>query len=166
MTVNTSDNNASGLVSRLNQNWKMRFFFLFKLPSACFWGIKIKSVNRDTGVVTLPYTWFSKNPFRSIYFAAQTGAAELSTGLLGLIAVEDKSPISMLITGTEAEFVKKADSLTTFTCDEGGKLRETVDLAIKTGEGQKVTVSSTGVDSYGDVVSRFKFTWSFKLKFS
>ncbi len=164
MTVNSTDNSTSGLISRLNQNWKVWFFFLFKLPSACFWGIKVKSVDRDKGVVTLPYTWFSKNPFRSIYFAAQAGAAELSTGLLGMILIEGKPPVSMLITGAEAEFVKKSDSLTTFTCDEGGKLGETIDLAIKTGEGQKVTVTSTGVDSYGDVVSRFKLTWSFKPK--
>jgi len=150
----------------MNQNWKMWLFFLARLPSAWFWGIKIKSVDHNTSSVTLPYSWFSKNPFRSIYFAAQAGAAELSTGLLGLIAVEDKPPVSMLITSVEAEFVKKASSLTTFTCDEGEKLRQCVEHAITTGEGQTVTVSSTGVDSEGDVVSHFKFTWSFKSKSS
>ena len=163
MTVNHPDSRIDKLISRLNQNWIMWFYFLFKLPSAWFWGVKIKSVDQDKAVVSLPYTWFSKNPFRSIYFAAQSGAAELSTGLLGFIAIEDKPPMSMLITGVEAEFVKKADSLTTFSCDEGGRIRETVDLAIKTGNGQAVTVTSIGVDNNGDVVSRFKFTWSFKL---
>ncbi len=91
-------------------------------------------------------------------------AAELSTGLLCLIAIENKPSMSMLITGTEAKFIKKADSLTTFSCNEGGKLREAIELAINTGEGQKVTVASTGVDSSGDVVSLFTFTWSFKTK--
>jgi Domain of unknown function (DUF4442) len=166
MTLNSTDTRVNGLITKFNQNWRVWFFFLLKLPSAWFWGMKIKSVDHDKGVVSLPYTWFSKNPFRSIYFAAQTGAAELSTGLLGFIAIEDKPPMSMLITSVAAEFVKKADSLTTFTCDEGGKIRETVELAIKTGKGQAVTVTSIGVDNYGDVVSRFKFTWSFKLKSS
>ena len=72
----------------------------------------------------------------------------------------------MLITKAEAEFIKKADSLTTYTCDEGQKIRETVELAIKTGQGQAVTVTSIGIDNFGDIVSRFKFTWSFKLKSS
>lgn len=166
MMLNSSDNSTSDLISKLNNKRKMWFFFLLNLPSAWFWGVKIKSVDQDIGVVCLPYSWFSKNPFRSIYFAAQSGAAELSTGLLGFIAVEDKPPMSMLITRVEAEFVKKADSLTTFTCSEGGKIRETVALAIKTGKGQAVTVTSTGVDNNDDVVSRFNFTWSFKLKSS
>ncbi len=160
----TTDKNIRNLISRLNHKRKMWFYFLLKLPSAWFWGMKIISVDKNRGMVNLPYNWFSKNPFRSIYFAAQTGAAELSTGLLGIIAIEDKPPMSMLITGVEAEFVKKADSLTTFTCNDGEKIRGTVDLAIESGAGQAVTVTSIGVDSYGDVVSRFKFTWSFKTK--
>ncbi len=162
--MNSSDNSNNRMATNMNNKWKMWFFYLCNLPSAWFWGIRIKSADRDTGVVTLPYSWFSKNPFRSIYFAAQAGAAELSTGLLGLITVDDKPPMSMLITGVEAKFVKKADSLTTFTCDEGKQIREAVDRAIETGEGQKVTVTSTGIDSSGDVVSLFKFTWSFKAK--
>ncbi len=164
LMTGTTGKNTSNMISRLNHKGKMWFFFLVKLPSAWFWGMKIISVDQDKGVVNLPYNWFSKNPFRSIYFAAQTGAAELSTGLLGIIAIEDKPPMSMLITGVEAEFVKKADSLTTFSCSDGGKIKETVDLAITSGAGQAVTVTSIGVDSYGDVVSRFKFTWSFKTK--
>ena len=142
----------------------MWFYFLIKLPSAWFWGMKIMSVDQDKSEVNLPFNWFSKNPFRSIYFAAQTGTAELSTGLLGIIAIEDKPPMSMLITRVEGEFVKKADSLTTFTCNDGREIRAAVDLAITSGVGQAVTVTSIGVDSYGDVVSRFKFTWSFKTK--
>lgn len=160
----TTDESTSNLISRLNQKRNMWFYFLLQLPSAWFWGMKIKSVDHDKGVVNLPYSWFSKNPFRSIYFAAQTGAAELSTGILGIIAIEGKPPMSMLITSVEGEFVKKADSLTTFTCNDGGIIRETVDLAITSSEGQAVTVISIGVDSNGDVVSRFKFTWSFKTK--
>lgn len=159
-----ADKNINHLISKLNHKRKMWFYFLLKLPSAWFWGMKIISVDREKGVVNLPYNWFSKNPFRSIYFAAQTGAAELSTGLLGIIAMTDKPPVSMLITGMEAAFVKKADSLTTFTCNDGGKIREAVDMAVTSGTVQTVTVTSTGVDHYGGTVSRFKFTWSFRLR--
>ena len=164
--INSSNKKTDKLISKLNQKWKMWVYFLLKLPSAWFWGLNIKSVGQDKCIVCLSYSWFSKNPFHSIYFAAQIGAAELSTGLLGFVAIEDKPPTSMLITGVEAEFFKKAISLTTYTCDEGEKIRETVELAIKTGEGQTVTVTSTGIDVFGDVVSHFKITWSFKLKSS
>ena len=159
-----TDKSISNFISTLNHKRKMWFYFLLKLPSAWFWGIKIISVDQEKGVVNLPYNWFSKNPFHSIYFAAQTGAAELSTGLLGIIAIKDRPPMSMLVTSVEAEFVKKADSLTIFTCNDGEKIRGVVDLAITSGAGQTVTVTSIGVDNYGDVVSRFKFTWSFKTE--
>ncbi len=165
MTTNTSDNSNRMLLA-MNNRWKMWFFYLFKLPSAWFWGIKVKSADCNTGVVTLPYSWFSKNPFHSIYFAAQAGAAELSTGLLCMIAIENKPSISVLITGVEAKFVKKANSSTTFTCNEGDKIRAAVERAIQTGDGHVVTVTSTGVDSHGDIVSLFKFSWSFKMKSS
>jgi len=162
--MNQSDSAQNKLLSSMNQKWKMRLLFLFKLPSAWFWGIKIKSVNSNTAIISLAYSWFSKNPFHSIYFAAQSGAAELSTGLLAIVAIEDKPPISMLISRVEATFVKKATSQTCFSCDEGEKIRAIVEQAINTGEGQEITVSSIGINNSGEVVSRFKFTWSFKLK--
>ena len=159
---------ASGQVKRylqeLNTPWRMRLFFWKHVPSLIFWGVKVKKADIRRCEVTLPYGWRTKNPFRSIYFGAQCGAAELSTGLLATLAIRGRGPISMLITGVEAEFVKKADSLTTFVCDEGEKLIDAVQRAIDTGEGQQVSVTSVGTQQTGEVVSRIKFRWSFKVK--
>jgi hypothetical protein len=151
-------------IQDLNTAWKMRLYFWQKIPSLIFWGVRVKSADPYRCQVTMPYGWRTQNPFRSIYFAAQCGAAELSTGLLSIIATHGRGPISMLITGVEAEFVKKADSRTTFTCEEGDKILEVVQRAIDTGEGQEVTVTSTGVQESGEVVSRIRFRWSFKVK--
>lgn len=148
----------------LNTPWKMRLYFWRKLPTLIFWGVRVKSADPDRCQVTMPYGWRTQNPFRSIYFAAQCGAAELSTGLLATIAIRGRGRISMLITGVEAEFVKKANSLTTFTCEEGKKIQEAVQRAIDTGVGQEVTITSVGIQESGEVVSRIRFRWSFKLK--
>jgi hypothetical protein len=160
---NPADPAVERYVRSMNTPWKMWFYFLFKIPSLLFWGVRVRSATPYKGVVTLPYGRRTQNPFRSIYFAAQCGAAELSTGILATIAVRGRGRrISMLITKVEAEFVKKANSLTTFTCEDGAQILQAVQRAVETGEPQTVTVTSTGVQASGEVVSRMRITWSFK----
>ena len=64
----------------------------------------------------------------------------------------------------EIEFLKKASSTITFTCEEGIKLIEAVQQAIDTGQGVKVTINSIGTLTSGEIASRIKITWSFKVK--
>lgn len=152
------------LLKDFNTPWKMKLYFLRKLPSCWFWGVRVVKVDQDKGVVSIPYSWRTQNPFRSIYFAALCGAAELSTGLLGVASLPGQGKVSMLITGLEARFVKKADSRTTFTCTQGAALREAVQRALETGEGQEVVVTSTGRNEAGEAVCELQLTWSFKKK--
>jgi len=106
----------------------------------------------------------SQNPFRSIYFAAQCSAAELSTGILATLAIAEHGNISMLVSKVEAEYMKKATSKTTFTCEDGQLITDAVQAAIDTNEGQAVTVTSTGIQQSGEIVSVTKFTWSFRVR--
>lgn len=151
-------------IASLNNYWKMQLYFFAKLPSAFWWGVKVKSCSPYRTEVELPYSWRTQNPFKSIYFAAQMGAGELSTGLMATIALKGRGKISMLVTNIETEFLKKASSTITFTCEEGIKIIETVQRAIDTGEGQKVTIHSTGTLPNGEIASKIKITWSFKVK--
>ena len=54
---------------------KFRLFLLANLPSAFFSGVRVQSISDTTAVVTVPYKWFSKNPFKSTYFACLAMAA-------------------------------------------------------------------------------------------
>jgi len=145
-----------------------RLFLFAKLPSAFFMGIKIRSVTPSQSKVTVPYIWRSQNPFKSTYFAAQAAAAEMSTGVLAMLALQGRGKISMLITKMEATYGKKAISTATFTCLEGQKVIDAVKKAIETGEAQAITMLTIGtqIDKNGEEieVSRFFFTWSFKAK--
>ncbi|RLD49247.1 MAG: thioesterase, partial [Bacteroidetes bacterium] len=77
---------------------RMRIFFLKHLPMAFFAGLKITEINREKASVTVPYKYLNKNPFRSVYFAVLSMAAELSTGILAMAAISDFSvPVSMLV---------------------------------------------------------------------
>ncbi len=144
---------------------KQRLFLWSKLPGAAFMGCRIDAFETVTTKVSLPMGWRSQNPFRSIYFAAQCAAAELSTGLLALYYVSNANkPVSMLVANMNAEFVKKATSRTVFTCVQGNDFKNAIERAILTGEGQTLTVDSIGVQMSGEIVSRFSFTWTFKVK--
>ncbi len=64
----------------------------------------------------------------------------------------------------KASFQKKARTRIAFKCNDGEKIKEAIAKSIQTGEGQTVDVTSTGVDTQGDVVAEFVFTWTFKVK--
>ena len=70
---------------------------------------------------TVPYKWFSQNPFRSTYFACLAMAAEMSTGVIGdgCICIKENLPVSMLVVKVEAEYFKKATGRTNFVCEDG-----------------------------------------------
>jgi hypothetical protein len=139
------------------------FAMLVKLPSAVFWRLRIKTLTADKCEVTIPYFWRSQNPFKSIYFAALAGAAELSTGALGQLALAGRAPFSMLVVDFRAEYSKKANSKITFSCDQGAELFALIE-SLKIGETGQLTMISTGKNTSGEAVARFFVTWSFKRK--
>lgn len=148
-----------------NNQFKMRLFMLWKLPLAFFARLRVDKMNMGEASISLPYNFMNKNPFRSIYFAALSMAAELSTGILAMAHVENSSTtISMLVLGVKAEFVKKAKTRITFTCTQGELLEKTIDQSISEKEGRTTEVFTEGLDTDGDVVARFWFTWTFKPK--
>lgn len=145
--------------------WKLRAFMGAKLPLALFAGLQVVELTADACAVTVPYRWRTQNPFRSTYFAAQSMAAEMSTGALGLVLVQGASqPVSMLIVSLTAEFSKKADRTVTFRCEDGPAVAAAVDHTLRTGEPVTVTATSVGTLPDGVVASRFTFTWSFKRR--
>jgi hypothetical protein len=142
-----------------------RLFLLKQLPLGFFVGLRVKILSPDRCEVTVPYKWLNKNPFNSTYFAVLSMAAEMSSGMMSMMGTYKSTPsVAVLVTGIEAEFVKKATGLTTFTCEEGAKIRETIEKAIITGEGQTCTTVSTGISEQGIVEARFRVTWSFKAR--
>jgi len=144
--------------------WKMRFYMFWKLPAAWFMGIGVRSCDGAKAVVRLPYGWRSQNPFRSTYFAAQCAAGEMSTGLLALMHLHGKPPVSMLVTRIEAEFVKKASDTLLFTCEDGIQIEAAIRQAIETGGPQVFRATSVGRLPDGTEAARVWLTWSFRKK--
>lgn len=144
---------------------KSRVFLFAKLPAAFFSGVRLMDVNEKQCTVTVPYKWFSQNPFRSTYFACLAMAAELSTGSLAMLHLYKRNPaVSMLIVKMEASYLKKATGITSFTCVDGMALKEAIEKAVAMEQAQTFTARSSGVNEQGESVAEFLFTWSFKIK--
>ncbi len=144
---------------------KFPVFLLMKLPSAFFSGVRVKNISKEKTTVTVPYKWFSQNPFKSTYFACLAMAAEMSTGLLSMMHTYKTSPaVSMLVVGLEATYYKKATGTSTFICEDGIAINHVIAEAIKSGEGKSIKTTSTGRNSEGELVAEFFITWSFKAK--
>lgn len=144
---------------------KINAFLFFKLPAAWWTGVRLRSLDDEKAVVSVTHRWINQNPFRSMYWAVQGMAAELSTGVMvsSLIAQTGK-PVSMLVANNKGSFFKKATGRITFTCEDGHKISEALDKTIETGEGQTFWMNSTGINKEGITVSDFSFEWTIKLK--
>ena len=148
-----------------NQPLKFRLFMFMKLPSAFFSGVRIREADAGHCVVSVPFKWFTQNPFRSTYFACLAMAAEMSTGILAMAHVYRRSPaVSMLVVGLESNFHKKATGKTLFSCEDGAAIKEAVESSTATGESRTVRARSIGRNEGGEVVAEFFITWSFKAK--
>jgi hypothetical protein len=144
---------------------KMKRFLMLKLPSAYLCGVRLQEIDTSKSVVTVRYKWINQNPFKSMYFAVQSMAAELTTGAIVIKKItESGKKISMLVTNHKGTFTKKAVGLITFTCNDVNLIDEAIKRTIETGEGQIIVMKSVGINENGEQVSAYEFEWSLKLK--
>lgn len=144
---------------------KLNTFMFFKLPSAFWSGVRVKTIASTICETTVKHKWFNQNPFKSMYFATQAMAAEFTTGALVMFQIKQSAQdISMLVAQNKAVFTKKATGKITFTCNQGDLIAEVIRKAIDTNEGQTVWLTSIGVNEMGEQVSEMQFEWTLKAR--
>jgi hypothetical protein len=140
-------------------------YFLKNLPMALLAGVRLRVLNEEKSVATVPYSWRNKNPFSSMYFAVQSMAAELSTAAPAMLAMKGaEADIALIIVRNAATFSKKAKTKITFTCTGYPDFAHALGTLKKAGDSVEVTTSTTGTDLLGETVAVFEFTWAFKRK--
>jgi hypothetical protein len=165
MSISSATHSSPAFFKLINKPLKARMFLLSKLPAAYFSGLRVMLADENKCAVSVPFKWFTQNPFRSTYFACLGMAAEMSTGILSMANIYQRKPsVSMLITGMESRFHKKAVGKTIFTCNEGALIKEAIENAIASGSPETIRVYSSGHNQQNELIAEFWFTWSFKLK--
>lgn len=144
---------------------KINTFMMLKLPLAYLAGVRILAIENNKSVVKIKHKWINQNPFKSMFWAAQGMAAELSTGILVMNAIENSGEkVSMLVTQQRAEFYKKATGKILFTCEANISLENIINQSKKDKEGRIITLIAKGKNEDGVVVAEFTFEWSLKVK--
>ena len=139
-------------------------WMLFKLPAAWLTGVRILSISDAKCEVKVRFKWINQNPYRSMFWAVQGIAAELTTGMLLTKSIQESNTnISMLLVGNKSNFYKKAVGKIKFVCDQGETAKELINLT-KKNITHKAWLKAKGFDETGDIVSEFDFEWSCKKR--
>ena len=143
---------------------KINRWMLFKLPAAWLTGVRLSVIDEGKCEVKVRFKWINQNPYRSMFWAVQAMAAELTTGMLLTKSIQDSnSDISMLLVSNKSSFYKKAVGKITFVCDEGEIAKQLINSTIKNTT-SKAWFKAKGYDEAGDQVSEFDFEWSCKKR--
>ena len=139
-------------------------WMLYKLPAAWLTGVRISSISDTKCEVKVRFKWINQNPYRSMFWAVQGMAAELTTGMLLTKSIQESNTnISMLLVGNKSNFYKKAVGKIKFICDQGETAKELINLT-KKNITHKALLKAKGFDETGDMVSEFDFEWSCKKR--
>ena len=148
-----------------NTAYKFNTFLFFKLPSAFWCGVRVKSIDSKTCIVSVKHRWANQNPFNSMYFAVQAMAAELSTGAMVIDQIRNSGQnISMLVANNKGNFSKKATGRINFVCNDGHLISDAIQKTVATGEGQTFWMKAIGTNEQGVQVSEMDFEWSIRKK--
>lgn len=128
-------------------------------------GVRLKTLDEAKSIASVRHRWINQNPFKSMYFAVQMMAAELSTGALLLSQIRQSGKnISMLVASNRAVYHKKATGRVTFTCEGGWSVAEAIAKCTASTNGQTINLTSIGRNEAGEVVSEMVFEWTLKLR--
>ncbi len=162
MTLNAR---SEAVRRRLLRPWNFRLYLWARLPLAACAGLSLRRLDEAGCTVALPGGWRTQNPFRSMYFAAQSMAAEMSTGAPAMMLAEGASAsVSMLVREVRGVFTRRIQGEAEFTFEDLAGMRETVERAVATGESESFLARSVGRNRDGGASSEFEITWSFKRR--
>ena len=149
-------------IKNLSKPLRFRIFTTLKMPSSAFVGLKIEEFSTESCTTSLPGGWRTQNPFRSMYWAVQGMAAEMSTGAFPFaISRSISQNLRMYVIGVESDFIKVARGKIVFYCSNLFDAYNAIEETIRTKKSAKCDLISTGKDSSGEVVSKWIFKWNF-----
>jgi acyl-coenzyme A thioesterase PaaI-like protein len=146
----------------------VRFFGFTKVPLIFFLRPVVSHMDDEKCVVKLPLTRRSKNHLNSMYFGALATGADCAGGLAAMKEIQNSGKkVSLSFKEFHAEFLKRAEGDTYFTCHDVAEIKKFVENIIESGErgNMPVRVTATCPDKLGaEPVAEFTLTLSLKLK--
>lgn len=131
------------------------------IPIAWEAGVWFESYDGNSCSISVTLGLMNQNPFGSMFWAVEGMAAEFAGGMMLLSKIEATGVrMSTLVVNGTMTFTKKAVGKIVFTCNQGSKIDQEIEVAITTKEPRTIELASIGIDETGDQVAEFVFTWS------
>ena len=152
----------------LKATWFIRSFGLSKVPLIFYCRPTVVKLTEETTVIKIPFKRRNKNHLKSMYFGALAVGADVSGGVLAMHLIRKSGRnISLVFKDFKADFLKRPEGDTHFTCNDGLAVRNLIDKAIKTGErvDMPLKITATAPEISGnEPVAEFILTLSLKDK--
>jgi acyl-coenzyme A thioesterase PaaI-like protein len=152
----------------IKATWSLRLFAITKIPMIAILRPSLLVADAESCVVRFPLSWLAKNHLGSLYFGALCIGADLAGGLIVMNLIRARrSKVAFLFKDFHADFHKRAEGATIFSCHDGEKLETLLDRAEASGEREEDTVAvvATVPDKMGaEPVATFRLTISMKMR--
>ena len=140
-----------------------------KIPLLYFARPRIVSMTDAECVIALPFTRMNKNHLGSLYFGALCIGADAAGGMISMRLLKQvkKGKGSLIFKDFKANFLKRAEGETFFTCKDGPAIQAAVAKAAETFErvDLPVHVTATVPKKFGnEPVAEFVLTLSLKVR--
>ncbi len=148
--------------------WRLRLFALAKIPLIALVRPTVVQADAEVCIIRIPLSWVVKNHLRTMYFGALCVGADMAGGLIVMNMIQARrSRVAFLFKDFHAEFLKRAEGATVFTCRDGKKLADLLERAEASGDREEdiVRVVATVPDKLQDEpVAVFNLTISMKKR--
>ena len=146
----------------------IRTFGLSKVPLIYYCRPSVIKLTEDSTIIKIPFKRRNKNHLNSMYFGALSVGADVAGGVLAMDLIRKSGyNISLVFKDFKADFLKRPEGDTYFTCNDGRSIKKLIDEAIKTGERVNMPLKITATVpeiSGNEPVAEFILTLSLKDK--
>jgi len=148
----------------------LRLFGLFKVPLLYWIKPKIIELSDHKTIIKIPLNRRNKNHLNSMYFGVLASGADCAGGLAAMkMIMASGQPVSLAFKSFHAEFLKRAEGDTLFTCVQGQEIKQFVTMVLASDQRHHlpVNVIATCPDKFGDEpIATFTLTLSLKKNVS
>ena len=152
----------------LKATWFIRSFGLSKVPLIFYCRPSVMKLTEDSAIIKIPFKRRNKNHLNSMYFGALSVGADVAGGVLAMDLIRKSgSNISLVFKDFKADFLKRPEGDTYFTCNDGQAVKNLIDETTKTGERVNMPLKITATVpeiSGNEPVAEFILTLSLKDK--
>jgi len=153
---------------QVKATWYLRYFGWKKVPLIYYCRPSVVELNSEKAVIKIPIKRRNRNHLNSMYFGVLAVGADVAGGLLAMNQIRrSKKNISLVFKDFKANFLKRPEGDTLFTCEDGIAIEKLVEEAIKSGErvNMPLKITATVPTIFDDEpVAEFVLTLSIKYK--